>query len=317
MSKFLPTSRHTVARRFARWLVTSFEGPWSRFIVGPLAITAIPSFLVLCLTRDEFRRAVSEQLSVSPEQLGNPLAIAAVLAVYPLLARGIWEAVRHHAKPDREIAREDLLLLLTTIGDALGDKLERFTESAREALRSGACDAATAFAAITQPEQQIRTLVAGVHALFGAMDATADFRVGLLAVKNRRPHQWLHYFPAGRVPRTTPDTLSASSSTVMRSLERKGIVVVEDIAREMRKRSKDERDYVQGGTQAGEQGSQLCLPIVDTVTGEPAYVLTVAGSTAGCLRSSVAPIYEWLLQHIVVRIQREHCLRIIKENANA
>lgn len=172
---------------------------------------------------------------------------------------------------------------------------------------------------ITKPDQQLSLLVIAIKGIFEALDSSnASYRVGLLSVdrQSKKPQKWLYFEPTEKPPRTSPKDLSAPSSTVSHAIQNKSIVVVEDIRKELQKKSKEERRYVQGSSRPGDQGSQLCYPITHPATGEVEYVITIAGDKRKCLEEKYSDLYVWILEHFSLRIGLEHSLLILKERAD-
>lgn len=285
-----------------------------RHVLAPVAVTAVPAVLMLLLSKDEYRKSFVSATGIDPTAFAGIFWLSAAVVAYPILLRAFWAWVEKRAKPERQLDLEDTLLLLSAIRTVIGEKLERFTlqaRSARAGLSSG-----EVFTQITQPRQQIRLLTKALHALFSAIDSSTSFRVGLLAVRDGRPSEWVCYFPEGRVARTGAQQLAAPTSTVMRSIKAKKTVVVEDVQKELSKTSKGNRNFVKGSWGDDEPGSQLCYPIVDTANHEVVYVLAVAGGKAKSLKSSQLAIYDWLIEQIATRIQLEHCLVELKEGCS-
>ena len=216
--------------------------------------------------------------------------------------------IEETATPERELSRNDMLYLLNSIDFIVERKLVRFKEHVQRIGSDRRQNAAQLFRAITKPQDQIQLLVDGIRAVFSSIDATgAEFRVGLLSVEHGKFSSWFGYSPIGRVPRTTPNELNAPTSTASNALKTQSIVVIDDIQRELTKRTKNDRRYF-GGQHLDEDGSQLCIPVFDPSNGQICYVLTVAGNRQKCLCSKNSELYSWILHRFVSRIQLEHCL---------
>lgn len=312
-SSFVPVSKSGKFKRLCRWL-TQKAGWWAnKYLVAPLLLSLMPSIVMLILVRDQYRSQLESELGFTFSNLG--LLITAILSLlWPAVLRAIWAFVEAKSVPERELTRDDLLLVLNAVSIVIGDKLDRFSaEVRRQQSTPPHASGADIFQRITQPDAQVRALVNGVHAIFSALDTSTRFRVGLLDIVNDKPVRWAQYFPAGRVARTTPDELSVSSSTVMRCISRKRTVVVDDIQRELDKKKKEDRSYVKCNTDVNEEGCQLCYPIFDKPTAKVRFVLTIAGSRKDALCCRLTPIYDWILEQFSMRIQLEACLSTLKE----
>ena len=80
-------------------------------------------------------------------------------------------------------------------------------------------------------------------------------------------------------------------------------------------KNKENRRFLKFNTVDGEDGSQLCYPIIHPATGKVVYVITVAGDKKLCLAEKYLPLYTWLIDHFAMRISLEHSLLLIKEKA--
>lgn len=312
-SSFIPVSKSGNFKRLCRWLTQKAEWWVNKHLVAPLLLSSMPSIVMLILVRDQYRSQVESELGFTFSN--HALLLTAIFSfLWPVLLRAIWAFVEAKSVPERELTRDDLLLVLSAVGMVIGDKLDRFAaEVKRQQLIGPRTSGADIFHRITQPDAQVRALVNGVHAIFSALDTSTRFRVGLLHIINDRPVRWDQYFPAGRVARTTPEDLSVPSSTVMRCIHRKRTVVVDDIQRELGKKKKEDRSYVKCNTDENEEGCQLCYPIFDKPTAQVRFVLTIAGSRKEALCDRLTPIYDWILEQFSMRIQLEACLSTLKE----
>ncbi len=308
-----PVSRDGWARRICKWVVKAADGWFVKFFLTPLLVTALPGLIVLAITRDQFKQQVEGIIGAG--NLPSSLWIIVGLTLCPIAVKALWAFVEKYSNPERALVLDDVLLLLEAVRTVVGEKLDRFTAEAKKAKRNPT-SSGEIFASITQPEVQIRALVKAAHAIFNALDVSTTFRVGLLKVDGGRPSDWVAYFPNGKVARTTAEALQAPTSTVMRAIKKKTTIVVDDIQKELVKASKNDRNYIRGAS-GDDPGSQLCYPIIDTVTREVCYVLTIAGGKAGSLKASRQPIYEWLIEQLATRIQLEHCLVQLVESSHA
>ena len=134
-----------------------------------------------------------------------------------------------------------------------------------------------------------------VASLSSLTESDALFRVGLLIVTDGSPTEWAHFDPAERPPRTPAQDLAHPGSTVMLAIRAKSPVVVEDIAKELRKKTKEKRRYLKCNTREGEEGAQLCYPVIHPTTGRVEYVITIAGDKKCCLLERHQALYEWII----------------------
>lgn len=66
----------------------------------------------------------------------------------------------------------------------------------------------------------------------------------MLRIENDKPVDWFSFDPASLPPRTEAQTLSAPTSTVSQCIKNKSLVIVEDIQKELNKRTKKKGDIL-------------------------------------------------------------------------
>lgn len=238
--------------------------------------------------------------------------------LYVAVLKTLYAAIERHSKPERELSRDDLDSILKSLNVVVGDKAMRFASYLKNCTsQNNAVDPAATFDTITQPKQQIALLISAVRGAFECIDsADTLYRVGLLIIRDGKPVEWAHFDPADHPPRTPPTDLSHPGSTVMHAVRARTTVIVEDIARELRGRSKNNRRYVRGNTRDDDEGSQLCYPVIHPATGQVEYVITVTGDGKCCMPEKHRPLYEWIINHYALRLNLEHSLMVIKERAS-
>ena len=312
-SMHAPASSNERIRKICLWIVKNTDSILWRHLFSPIFLGLIPALTILFLTKEKLSNDLKAVTGVDLVNNNYALILIGLPLILPILAKALGAAIEVYSKPEKELERNDLLLLLASIRAVVGEKLDRFTDAAKNAKRLHKT-AGQVFLEITQPDRQIRQLTRSAYAIFEALDASTEYRVGLLKIVQGKPVEWVAYFPEGRVPRMKPKDLAAETSTVSRCIEKKKIIVIDDIQKEIKKKSKADRNYVAGFIEKGEAGAQICYPIFDTVSQEVSYVLTVAGRKNGCLKANRYAIYEWIIEQIATRIQLEHCLKVIKES---
>ena len=306
----------SLARKFIKfsesWLIKTLIRP-SVFLLPPTLLTAAAT-----------RQGIATELQkLLPEQVANFIDQSALLIlvgayIYIVLIKAIYALIKDYSKPSRELSVSDILAINKALEIVVTDKYKRMSEEAKLANKQPNICAAQTFSKITKPEQQIALLIASIKRVFEHLDENNTlFRVGLLRVSNSKPTDWVAFEPISHPPRTEPQQLSAPSSTVSAAIKRKSIVVIEDIQNELSKSNKDKRNFLEGNTQKGDQGSQICYPIVHASTGKIEYVITIAGNKKACLTSKHAELYSWILEQFALRISLEHSLLILKEKSDA
>lgn len=310
-----PVSRDTKARLYCRNFV-AFANHWfiSSF-VRPIFFLLPPSILTWAATRSGIRTDLESLLGPKVGALlsQSGLLILVVAYLYVAIMKSIFSGIEHYSRPEKEVGRDEVNAILRSVNVVVGDKMKRFSVQAKSVLDKPHIDARTIFENITQPTQQIGLLVSALRGAFEFIDQSgALFRVGLLIITDGSPTEWAHFDPAERPPRTPANDLGHPGSTVMHAIRAKAPVVVEDIAKELNKKTKDKRRYLKCNTREGEDGAQLCYPIIHPATGRVEYVITIAGDKKCCLLERHLALYEWIIEHYALRIALEHSLLILK-----
>lgn len=314
-----PTSNDSFIRKSCRKITESCEHWFVKGFLKPVFFILPPSLITNVATKNnlaqQLEKILNPEISQFLSQSSLILFIGAYL--YIVVLKGIYSAIEHYSKPEREINRDDILVILKSIGIVVGDKMKRFSNKARSITSNTTINPQQIFFELTQPEQQISLLISALRTSIEHIDQTNSFfRVGLLLIKNDEPYEWAFFDPAERPPRTTAVELSHPGSTVMRSIKAKSPILVEDIAKELNIKNKEKRRFLKCYTLEGEDGSQLCYPIIHPATNKVEYVITIAGNKRLSLEEKHLPLYTWLIDHYAMRVSLEHSLLLIKEKAN-
>ena len=313
-----PTSNDSFFRKSCR-KITDACGHWFvKSFLKPIFFILPPSLITTAATKNNLKQPLETILNPEISELLSQSSLLVLIGayLYIVVIKSIYSAIEHYSKPEREINRDDILVLLKSIDIVVGDKMKRFSKQAKTNISKAAINPQEIFFELTQPEQQINLLISALKSCIEHIDQTNSFfRVGLLLIKNDEPYEWAYFDPAERPPRTPASDLSHPGSTVMRSIKAKTPVLVEDIAKELNIKNKDKRRYLKCNTVEGEDGSQLCYPLIHPATGKVEYVITIAGDRKLCLAEKHLPLYTWLIDHFAMRVSLEHSLLLIKEKA--
>ena len=313
-----PTSNDSCFRKSCRKITDSCEHWLVKSFLRPIFFILPPSLITSLATKNNLNQYLEKVLNSETSKFISESSLLVIIGsfLYVVVLRSIYSAIEHYSKPEREINRDDILFLLKSIGIVVGDKMKRFSTLAKANISKTTINPQQIFFELTLPEQQISLLISALKATIEHIDQTNSFfRVGLLLIKDDKPHAWAYFDPAERPPRTDAKDLSNPRSTVMQSIKAKTPVLVEDIAKELKIKNKENRRFLKFNTVDGEDGSQLCYPIIHPATGKVVYVITVAGDKKLCLAEKYLPLYTWLIDHFAMRISLEHSLLLIKEKA--
>lgn len=281
------------------------------FIIGPLSI------LFIVLSDSELLSKMDELIGPSVMGFLKQSQLISIIVVYVSihLFQSLKVFINHCAKPDSVLNRDNILSIIESVDFVVTAKKDRFLQETKKALIEN-WDKPTIFNKITQPEQQIALLVCAIKAHFEhRLKYKVEFRVGLMRVKEGGLVDWFAFAPTTHPPRTGVDVLSSPSSTIMRALTTQGMVIVQDIQKELKKPSKNQRKFVKGNTQPHNNGSVLAVPVYCPNTRKPIYVLSILGNRQNCLQECHRELYEWILDHFQSRLIIEHHLYLLKEGS--
>lgn len=307
-------------RRFCKETVSFCESFFVKHIMRPVLFVMPPAMVVHAASKKDIQNSISK---VFGEDIGAALNDSAFLIIfgayiYVVLIKALYAFIKSNAKPERELTSKDLVAVIEAARIVTESKMGRICKEEVLLAKKGVTSAATTFMRITQPDQQLGLLIESMKTVFEQLDhSEASYRVGLLEIKDGKPNEWYCFTPKHDPPRTSLETLSSPTSTVSACVEPKSLIVIEDIQKELSKKSAKNRRFVKGSTQKYEQGSQLCYPIIHPENKKIIYVVTIAGNKKNSMLERYRYIYAWVLQHFTIRILLEHSLLTMKENANA
>lgn len=316
---YKPTSKDSFFRKSCRKITASCDHWFVRSFLKPVFFILPPSLVTMVVSKSNLKQELTSILGadISSFLTQSSLLVLIGAYLYVVILKSLFSGIDYYSKPERELSRDDILVVLKAIGIVVGDKMKRFSNHAKDTVSKTTVNRGDIFLELTQPRQQIDLLVSALRTSIDWIDQTnAFFRVGLLVIKNNEPVEWAYFDPAERPPRTLPKDLSHPGSTVMKAIKAKSPILVEDIAKELKIKNKDKRRFLKCNTTEDEDGAQLCYPIIHPATGVIEYMITIAGDKKLCLEEKHLPLYVWLIEHFAMRISLEHSLLLIKEKTN-
>lgn len=307
-----PEFRTTRFRKVCYFINNFLEKWYIKYLLGPVFFV-LP---VVILNTIISERDLLLQLSYAQKIINYQIPLIIILTSLILLSKIFNTIIREYSKPNSHISQEELLIILDTLNTAVSSKTERFLNVTKKVL-ANKWKPAKIFQEITKPEQQIALLIFAIQGIFEFLfKREVEIKVGLMEIENNKPTEWFTFAPKETPPKTGPNTLSAPTSAIMRSLELGDIVVVEDMQNEINKNNKDGRMCIKGSTNNNDNGSLITLPIYCPNTREPIYVLSVKSNKAKCFLQEEKERYKWIFQNIFfTRVILEHHLLLMKKEA--
>lgn len=315
----VPVIKDSAGKKVCKSIVKLCDSWLVKYIFTPILFVQPPILLTILATKNELQNDVVSWVGPAIGKFISESALLIIIGsfLYLVVMRAIYAAIRNCAKPERELEVDDLVALVNAINIIVGEKTRRMAIEAKAALGLNNICGRETFLQITRPDQQIPLLIRGLRSVFVYMHtANATFRVGLLRIDNNKAIHWYSFDPESQPPRTHAAVLNAPTSTVSRCIKTKSIIVIDNVQKELKKKSKNIRRFMRGNLQAEDEGSQLCYPIIHSATGNVEYVVTIAGNRSESLKAKYSELYTWIINHFSVRICMEHSLLIMKEKTS-
>jgi hypothetical protein len=310
----LPVSQGGRFVRFCKIVSDFLESKTYRFFLKPLLFVIPTSVMIAILADSDLLSSLEKILGAGPISIIKSSQLLIVISAFTLMHLGsaAENFISQCGNPSSELNREDFHSILATINEVVSAKMARFLKATKTALSEN-WSKDRIFSEITQPDQQIALLVKAVHGLFEYLSKNkVNFRVGLIKIDKGKPSEFFCFQPEEHPPKTKISTLGAPTSSVMRAIQNGNMVLVSDIQKELKKKNKDERNFVKGNKKPADDGSILTYPIYCPNTKEPIYVLSILGKEKNSIDENNKELYEWLLDHFLPRIIIEHHLLIMK-----
>lgn len=282
--------------------------------VRPVLFVLPISFILMTLADSELCKQLGDVIGSRAADFLQKSQLMLVFMSFALITIGssLENLIKAYATPDCELLRDDLHSILNNINGVVGSKKSRFLKVTKLAILNR-WGKEKIFLEITQPEQQIALLVKALHGIFEYLFKNkVNFRVGLMRVADNKPSEWFCFEPEDHPPRTSAKVLSAPTSAIMKALKTKEMVIVSDLQDELKKKSKEDRNFIKGSSDLSAEGSLLTFPIYCPNTKNPIYVLSVLAKQKKCLDEKNKELYFWIIDIFLSRILLEHHLMLLK-----
>ena len=291
-----------------------FEHWPTKFFLAPLLIYAPVYFLLAIFSEPSLQEKISGYLSPQSISFVSKYNLIILFFLFATISLGTGARllIKKYGKPVSCLSRDDVVAILDVIGKILEGKQERFLKKTKEALDNNWTPGKT-FNEITKPDQQLALLTYGAREIFSYLfKSEVDFRVGLMRIKEDKPVEWCYFIPKEKPPKTTIEELKDQDSSIKKALQKRGMLIIDDIQKELRKPDGTKK-FINGSTTESDEGSILTLPIYCPNTCQAIYVLSIFGNKKNALTNKNRDLYEWVLSNFVSRIILEHHLLIMKD----
>lgn len=280
---------------------------WLKYVLLPLVFLAIPLLLIGALKGEGPLPSVPFLVKLEP---GDQRTIFIFCALIIYAYKVIPEAVRGAITNGPNLTLERALLLIESLEKIVETKYLRFNgELAELERRRTRATGAEIFNRITRPEQQIAFVLQVLHAFIQELDQSVVFKVRLIRVceDSGRALDWFYYVPPDDHPYAPAARLNEQETLFSACARRNGLVVVEDIAKELREPSRNFLKFESG------MGSALCYPMRRSGQKHPGFVLAISANKPGFFQNKQKRLYNWVLSKFAQRIRLEYTLLRLKE----
>lgn len=304
-------------RRHVKWLLGS--SVFTTLMI-PLIAALPPLGIAIASNENKFvpdslKVTIRDWLSLHP--LITATALVWPLTLIPLTYLGTW-LKKSFAQID-DLTTKEYGLVLRAINEASGHRLKRLGKLEDELQRSPEKHAAhDFFAEVVNPEEQIVELLWGVYIVFQLEIDTAYpgerhlLRIALARMRNKRFEDFVSWLPESRRPSSSEEELGRKECALSCAAETKQIVIVSDIAKELRKKHRHRR-FTKGSAGSSGEGSIIAYPIIGS-RGDVPYVLSIRSDKTKHFKQSMKPRYRILLDPFSIRLAIEHSLTVIREH---
>lgn len=303
-----PEFRTTRFRKVCLATYRFFDAWYVKYLIGPVFFVVPVTFIGMVVTRKQLLTALPYGQQLSSYQI--PLILVFVVSL--VISRLVFAFIKEYSKPNSCVTSEEILAIVSAVDSVVDSKNHRFLEATKRAIKEK-WDARRTFAEITKPEQQIALLIYAIQGVFEFIyNQEIQIKVGLMEIVDGKPTEWFAFAPKDLPPRTGPQDLSTKSSAIMRALESGGLIIVENMKKELEQNNKADRKCVKGRGD-GANGSLIAIPIYCPNTRQAIYVLSIKADVENTFLQGEVERYRWILQTIFFkRIILEHHLLLMR-----
>lgn len=297
---------------FYKLIVKQVNKAWVKWFVIPIFYGLPVFFINSSFSNDNLAKWLKNNLGNFGGFLGEYQAWIIILSfvIYGMTAvlySHIKDIAEYSPPPPPDLSKQHAISIIQTLEIVVQAKYKRFIDTLRTTTSYH-----DIFNIITQPNLQKDIIIQALKSHIELQFQNSLIKVGLMKVKDKSCVDWENYLPATIGPKTEINILNAKTSCIKRSIESKTVIIVEDTFAEVAKPSTS-RNYVKGKTPENESGSQICYPILDPLTKEVIYVITVSCNKAQSFKIEDLEFYKWLLGIYAQRLLVEISLDILKQ----
>lgn len=288
-------------------------------LVFPI-LTTLPVVLIIPIVRSndatQNSQTTSELWKMASGLIADNILIAVLIAyLYRIISKLLLELIRQYGKAEYSLDKTDIIYLSKALSPVMEAKKRRFTDYVIANKSKQNINAYEAFSKLAHPLDQIRLLTLAILSVLTYIDEkykdnNANFRVGLLGIKDGQPHEWLEYAGGSGSPSLSPEQLSSPNSGVMVAIQTKNPVYINNLEKNW-KSAQNTNSKNSDEPLSRAKGSLVCYPVKYAYTNDVPYVITVRSEE--CNRFKPQDLYNWAFEFYVKRMIVEHSLLVLKE----
>jgi len=253
-------------------------------------------------------------LPASGEWFSEHYVWAMVFAfVWPLLMfmlAGVYEL----AKIKTPVEVKQMSQFIGILSHVVNKKMDRMIAYIRHLPPTGKIVSRDMVKETINPQEQIEEIVQSVHTFFDFEPESGSIRVTLAKMGSVHIEDWVAYYPSNSRPRSTIVSLQKDSCgfTVARRL---GDIHIIPSTLDASRAAHGTRGFeVTDSSRSTEDGSMICYPIRDPLTGTTPYVIAVCSDQKNNFKNDPELIaaYKYILDQFAQRVLLEHYWKYLK-----
>ncbi|GAB1720274.1 MAG: hypothetical protein NTAFB09_20050 [Nitrosospira sp.] len=297
---------------FARWVFKIYKIPFVEFFCAPILLTIPPVLLTRYTDSEKFHDFVSKLVPSLANFLDEYYLLTVVIgALYTFSVLAFAKSVARRVNL-RGMDVDGLLSLIGALDAIVGLKGRRFGDHVKN---MDTLNKESLFCDITQPREQLADIVRAIWQLFDnakTRESRNLIRVVCVEMTAGKITDIPLYFPLDEIVKASVEDLNNPSSALMTAFKTKKILIISDIAAELKK-PETKRRYAAVGNSKDDSGSIICYPISHNPTRQIPFVVSIHCDEPNYFKPEFAEIYRLNLERFELRMSLEYSLMVIKE----
>ncbi len=300
-------------RFFFNWLYIGKQRfpKWWAFFKG-VGVGLPPSVLGYTLLSANFDLPLTAELK---EWFGARPIFVIISVVWPYTFGTVFELfdrfLEQLGEPN-ELRREEWIAVFTAIQDIVGRKTNRFGTFVTR-MQHHEVSSEEVFREITQPEEQMKSMLSSLHSLFRLLLGGKNLKIVLAEMADGQPKKWFWFMPNDDPPSDSVLAAPGGNTAYAHAAELKRHYIIPDIEKHIRRKGSRKRHYCATGDPERDCGSLICYPVFHRETKRTVYVLSIKAQQPNLINADFYERYRFIFRAYVNRILLEYNLKLIKD----